>query len=345
MWTLASDVDGTLTGDRDALDRLAARLCNSRAQGNLFLILSTGRRLAQVLEGLAEEGLPDPDAVVCQVGTEIYPSPLSEDSRPMPAWRERLLAEYSREEALSFLEGIEGLALQPEVFNTELKTSCFLDECPDPEGAAAEIRRRVLPHADRYQVVWSSAADLDILPASSGKGKAIRFLVELRDLDPQRVVVAGDTGSGYVTLTYRCEGDTLLLLPNTLIGVGSESSGNLALGDYDGDGDLDLALAGMSASGRVARIYANDGDGGFTWDTSQSLTGVSDASLAWGDVDQDGDLDLLLAGDDGEMRITTLYENDPLGTLAVDAGTALTGLAGGAAAWRIGTATETSTCS
>jgi len=195
MWTLASDVDGTLTGDRDALDRLAARLCNSRAQGNLFLILSTGRRLAQVLEGLAEEGLPDPDAVVCQVGTEIYPSPLSEDSRPMPAWRERLLAEYSREEALSFLEGIEGLALQPEVFNTELKTSCFLDECPDPEGAAAEIRRRVLPHADRYQVVWSSGRDLDILPASSGKGKAIRFLVELRDLDPQRVVVAGDTGN------------------------------------------------------------------------------------------------------------------------------------------------------
>jgi len=195
MWTLASDVDGTLTGDREALDRLAARLGKLRAERSLFLMLSTGRRLEQVLDGMAEEGLPEPDAVICQVGTEIYVSPLSEDSRPMPAWGEKLLAEYSREKARSFLGGIEGLVMQPEVFNTELKTSCYLDGCPDPEAAAAEIRQRVRPHADRYQVVWSSGRDLDILPASSGKGKAIRFLIGLTDLHPERVVVAGDTGN------------------------------------------------------------------------------------------------------------------------------------------------------
>ncbi len=195
MWILASDVDGTLTGDRDALDRLVRRLGRLRNAGKLFLILSTGRRLEQVLEGVAQEGLPEPDAVLCQVGTEIYLAPLSEDSRPLPAWRDRLLAEYSREQALSFLEGIEGLVMQPDVFNTELKTSCFLDECPDPQAAAAEIRRRVLPYADRYQVVWSSGRDLDILPASSGKGKAVRFLIELKHLDARRVVVAGDTGN------------------------------------------------------------------------------------------------------------------------------------------------------
>jgi len=194
-WTVASDVDGTLTGDRAALDRLAARLQKLRRAGTLFLILSTGRRLEQVVSGMAEEGLPEPDAVLCQVGTEIYVPPLSLASRPLGAWRERLLAEYSRDEAVSFLEGIEGLVMQPDVFNTELKTSCFLDGCPDPDGAAAEIRRRVEPHSGAYQVVWSSGRDLDILPASSGKGKAIRFLVESRGLDANRVVVAGDTGN------------------------------------------------------------------------------------------------------------------------------------------------------
>jgi hydroxymethylpyrimidine pyrophosphatase-like HAD family hydrolase len=96
---------------------------------------------------------------------------------------------------LSFLEGIEGLVMQPDVFNTALKTSCFLDQCPDPEAAAAEIQRRVEPHTGRYQVIWSSGRDLDILPASSGKGKAIRFLVEQRGLDAERVIVAGDTGN------------------------------------------------------------------------------------------------------------------------------------------------------
>lgn len=113
----------------------------------------------------------------------------------MPAWRERLLKDYSREEAESFFESIEGLVMQPDAFNTELKTSCYLDRCGDPEAVASEILRRVEPQADRYQVIWSSGRDLDILPAASGKGKAIRFLIEHLGMDADRVVVAGDTGN------------------------------------------------------------------------------------------------------------------------------------------------------
>ncbi len=195
MWTIASDVDGTLTGDRAALDRLAQRLTRMRTSGELFLIFSTGRRLDQVLGGIADEGLPEPDAVLGQVGTEIYRAPLSIDMPPMPEWRELLLTDYHRAEAESFLDGIDGLVMQPDKFNTELKTSCYLDKCPDPEAAVAEIERRVEPHADRYQVIWSSGRDLDILPAASGKGKAIRFLVDRLELPADRVVVAGDTGN------------------------------------------------------------------------------------------------------------------------------------------------------
>jgi len=195
MWIVASDIDGTLTGDRDSLNRLASRLRGLREAGELLLIYSTGRRLEQVIAGVAEEGLPEPDAVLCQVGTEIYVSPLTEHAQPMAVWREKLLAEYSRQEAVSFLKGIEGLVMQPSEFNTELKTSCFLDGCPKPDDAADEIRRRIELYTDRYQVVWSSGRDLDILPASSGKGKAIRFLVERQGLAPDRVVVAGDTGN------------------------------------------------------------------------------------------------------------------------------------------------------
>jgi sucrose-6F-phosphate phosphohydrolase len=166
-----------------------------RAAGDLYLILSTGRRLEQVIAGFAEEGLPEPDAVLCQVGTEIYLAPLHDTSPPMAAWRDRLLTQFSRKEGLLFLKNIDGLVMQPDIYNTELKISCYLDQCPDPQAAAAEIRRRVEPFADRYQVVWSSDRDLDILPAASGKGKAIRFLIEHQQLDPDHVVVAGDTGN------------------------------------------------------------------------------------------------------------------------------------------------------
>lgn len=194
-WTLASDVDGTLTGNRAALDRLVARLQPRRSAGQLYLILSTGRRLDEVVDGIASEGLPVPDAVVCQVGTEIYLGPSLIGAEPLAVWRDRLLGEYSREEALGFLEGIKGLVMQPDRYQTELKTSCFLDRCPDPEAAARQIAQRIQPHADRYQVVWSSGRDLDVLPAAAGKGNAIRFLVEYWSLDPQRVIVAGDTGN------------------------------------------------------------------------------------------------------------------------------------------------------
>lgn len=194
-WILATDVDGTLTGDRESLDRLASRLRGLRADGKLFLVFSTGRRLSQVISGVAEEGLPEPDAVICQVGTEIYLPPYRDDSRPHEAWRRRLLAQYKREEALTFLEGIEGLQIQPPEYNTELKTSCYLDACPDPERAAAQIIHRAQRASDCYQVVWSSGRDLDILPAASGKGKAIEFLIELRALPAERVIVAGDSGN------------------------------------------------------------------------------------------------------------------------------------------------------
>jgi sucrose-6F-phosphate phosphohydrolase len=194
-WTVASDVDGTLTGDREALDRLRARFHRKRAAADLYLIVSTGRRLEQVIQGTLDEGLPEPDAVICQVGTEIYLPPFGERSEPMAAWRTWLSGQYSREQALWFLAGIEGLVMQPDEYNTDLKTSCYLDQCPDPEQAAQVVRSRAQAYGVRYQVVWSSGRDLDILPAASGKGKAIRFLVEHVGLDPNRVVVAGDTGN------------------------------------------------------------------------------------------------------------------------------------------------------
>jgi len=194
-WTFASDIDNTLTGDRPALDRLTSRLRKLQDSGRLFLILSTGRRLAEVVSGVAEEGLPEPDAVICQVGTEIYLPPFHENSQPVEAWRQQLLGQYRRDEALVFLAGIECLQLQPPEYNTELKTSCYLDGCPDPDAAALEIIRRVQPVSQRYQVVWSSGRDLDILPEASGKGKAIEFLIELRGLSADRVVVAGDSGN------------------------------------------------------------------------------------------------------------------------------------------------------
>ncbi len=137
----------------------------------------------------------------------------------------------------------------------------------------------------------------------------------------------------WVTLTYENQAGTLVLKPQAdLTGITNESGGGLAWGDYDGDGDLDLAMAGLTdASTCIARIYENDGTGTLTNDTNQVLVGVSNAALAWGDYDNDGDLDLVVTGYDGTEPNAILYKNDPLGTLTADSATSLTGLYAGSA--------------
>jgi hypothetical protein len=74
---------------------------------------------------------------------------------------------------------------------------------------------------------------------------------------------------------------------------------DVAWGDYDSDGNLDLVVGGTGYAPPLSmtqastwRLYSNK-DGDLTFDPAQSsLEFGATASLAWGDYDNDGDLDL-----------------------------------------------------
>lgn len=72
-------------------------------------------------------------------------------------------------------------------------------------------------------------------------------------------------------------------------------------GDYDNDGDLDFLIASGDDKGNgFTRIYRNDES---KFDFSISLEGYSNVnSLAWGDYDNDGDLDALVVGFDNSPQ-------------------------------------------
>ncbi len=73
-----------------------------------------------------------------------------------------------------------------------------------------------------------------------------------------------------------------------------EGDVNASFADIDNDMDLDLAVSTLY-TGHFSKLYRNDG-GFFTDITYETGTAVHDSvSVVWSDVDEDGDLDLIIA--------------------------------------------------
>ena len=115
------------------------------------------------------------------------------------------------------------------------------------------------------------------------------------------VVLTGSTSPDY---PYATESAVLINDGNNGLirveaGIPPFMFGQASFADIDGDGDQDMALSGDLGSGRLhAGIYENTGvgSGGAFVLTSTPLPSVIGGSAEWGDVDGDGDPDLLLSG-------------------------------------------------
>jgi hypothetical protein len=115
----------------------------------------------------------------------------------------------------------------------------------------------------------------------------------------------GTNGPVNVTAVYRNDGcNHFTLLPTSLEPL---AQGSVAWVDYDNDGALDIFVTGLRADGTnwVSQLYHNNGDGTFSL-APVSLPAIANGRGSWGDYDNDGDADLLLAG----PAATYLLRND-----------------------------------
>ena len=154
------------------------------------------------------------------------------------------------------------------------------------------------------------------------------------DLD---LVLAGHDVKAPVTRLYRNSGGTNPTFMDVGAAFQAVGAAATAWGDYDNDGDLDLVVAGVDASlTSLAKVYRNDGGATPTFtDAGAGLAGVRSAAVAWGDYDNDGDLDLALSGLDASLvPITRVYQNSGGGNPTfTEIGAGLTGVMGGAVVW------------
>jgi len=146
------------------------------------------------------------------------------------------------------------------------------------------------------------------------------------DLD---ILLAGDDpGHGPVSKIYQNNNGIFTDINAALTGVYNSS---VSWGDYDNDGDLDILLTGTLGGddSGISKIYQNN-NGAFS-DINAALTGFRNSSAAWGDWDNDGDLDIIITGESGSGIVSDVYRNDN-GTFT-SINVLFTGVASGSAKW------------
>ncbi|MGE0376806.1 MAG: HAD family hydrolase [Planctomycetaceae bacterium] len=206
---LATDLDGTLIPlagnqrNRTDLESLRVHL----AAGGIALTFVTGRHLAIVEEAIVQHRLPQPDWIICDVGTSIY-------RRTAGGWQ--AVSTYSEQMAslctslpMPRLRGqlpvFEGLALQEEEKQGPYKLSFYvdrrrLDACVG--GISDWLRRRDAP----YSLISSAdpltgAGLIDLLPQGVSKAFAVDWWRSHCGFDQREIVFAGDSGNDWAALT------------------------------------------------------------------------------------------------------------------------------------------------
>jgi photosystem II stability/assembly factor-like uncharacterized protein len=100
-------------------------------------------------------------------------------------------------------------------------------------------------------------------------------------------------------------------------GLGASDHAQTSWADFDGDQDLDLLivnLAPLTGEGFIRR-FRNDGGGVFVGEDILGALTVEHGEAQWGDYDDDGDLDILVAGNIKEVdgtynTVLRVYRND-----------------------------------
>lgn len=118
------------------------------------------------------------------------------------------------------------------------------------------------------------------------------------------------SGSEIVTFIHRNDGGGNFTKMDTIDLYGGWN-GSVEWGDYNSDGYLDIIFTGSNTTGSPqTRIYRNDSNDMFVDVTPPTIPQLSDSDTDWGDYDNDGDLDFIITGWEGNSEITSLFRND-----------------------------------
>ena len=197
------------------------------------------------------------------------------------------------------------------------------------------------PSSDMHSRIYHNNGDDTFTDINAGLAAVMIGTAAWGDYDNDGyldLLVSGYNNPGYITKIYRNNGngtftDINANLPGVLGAIGGGK--NIAWGDYDNDGKQDILLTGYADSGtRIVKIYRNNGNGTFT-DINANLPGIWQSSVAWGDYDNNGYLDIALTGSTTTGTtgfISKIYHNNGNGTFT-DINAGFPNISHGSVAW------------
>ena len=199
---LISDIDNTLLGDDEALQRLIDLLEKHRDRFGFGV--ASGRNVDLAMEVLRKHGIDDIDVVVASVGAEIY---YGSECAPDKGWASHVRSKWRPERVRQALDDLPFLYLQTEDHaQREFKISYNLDETVEPSEALPKIHDALTKHRAAYNLVFSHGTFVDILAPRASKGKAIRHLSNKWNIPFERIATAGDSGNDRDMLMGRSAG-------------------------------------------------------------------------------------------------------------------------------------------
>ncbi|HEY5603773.1 MAG TPA: HAD-IIB family hydrolase [Gammaproteobacteria bacterium] len=213
---LICDIDNTLVGDQDALQRLVDTIQN--ANGKVGFGVATGRNIESSVKVLEEYNVPTPDLLITSVGSEIhYGHRMVEDTD----WKKHINYLWNPAVIKKLMTRFPGLKMQPATEQREFKISYNVN--PDKAPPLREISAFLRQNDIHIKMVYSHQAFLDLMPMRATKGLAVRYIGLKWGILPERILVAGDSGN-----------DEEMLKGNTLgVVVGNYSKELAKLKDRD----------------------------------------------------------------------------------------------------------------
>ena len=186
-YILVSDIDETLTGDEEGIRQFNKIMLSRREK--FYLVYSSGRFKESILSVIEKERLIQPDAIISNVGTEIYYAPNWDIDKK---WEKIVEKNWNKGEIASILSRFY---LQPQPYEKKFVIPYYIEE----ESIAKNVRETLKGHGVKvictrsFQLqkmikapvispapvafsIFFEKLYLDIVPECAGKGNAAKYI-------------------------------------------------------------------------------------------------------------------------------------------------------------------------